>query len=101
MRTGFTDYLDRLSVSPGVLLLVRSACRALQILSLFLLGWLAPGTVAYITCSAAIQPARGIHLAPRLVHPIVRHMRLAPKAFDIAHPRFRASKAYAWYSTAP
>ena len=65
VRTGFTDHLDRLSVTGLGVLLVRSACRALQILSLFLLGWLAPGTVAYITCSAAIQRARGIHLAPR------------------------------------
>ena len=123
-----TDHSGYLSVSPGVL--ARSACRALQILSLFfssahgrggirmisnasvtstlqlapaalLLTPTLPGTVTYITRSAAIQNARGIHLAPRLVYPVVRHIRLAPKAFNIAHPRFRASKAYVWYSTAP
>ena len=39
-----------------------------------------------------------IHLARRLV--VVRHICSAPKAFNIAHARLRASKAYTWYSAA-
>ena len=36
--------------------------------------------VARIACSASIQHARGIHLAPQLAHPVVQHIRSAPKA---------------------
>ena len=117
LRTGFTDHSGRLSVlsrstnslpflarsaaasewfpTPSVTLTSHPAPAAL------LLVPTPPGTVTYITRSAAIQHPRGIYLAPRLVYPVVRHIRLAPKAFNIVHPRFRASKAYAWYSAAP
>ena len=82
--------------TPSVILTLHPAPAALLVLAPT-----PPGTVTHITRSAAIQHARGIHSAPRLVYPVVRHIRSAPKAFNIVHPRFRASKAYAWYSATP